>query len=241
MMLSDFHCHILPQIDDGSASMEESIAMLRQESRQGIPRVVMTPHFYAHHDAIDRFLKRREDAYLRLIREMVWCVGMPEAVLGAEVHYFGGISRTEAIQDLVIEGTKCVLIEMPQSTWTEEMYRELADISDKQGLQPVIAHIDRYISPYRRNEHLRKLEQLPMLMQANSSFFLRPKTSRMALRMLENNQIHLLGSDCHNLTSRPPNLGEAAELIRTKLGGIKIREIRAHEKRCFGEKSPEPM
>ena len=44
----DVHSHILPWIDDGSRSLEESMEMLRQEAEQGIQRVVATPHFYAH-------------------------------------------------------------------------------------------------------------------------------------------------------------------------------------------------
>lgn len=45
--IMDFHSHILPGIDDGSASLEESIAMLRMEAEQGITHVIATPHFYA--------------------------------------------------------------------------------------------------------------------------------------------------------------------------------------------------
>ena len=52
-----------------------------------------------------------------------------------------------------------------------------------------------------------------MLMQSNASFFLRWNTKHKALRMLESGQIHLLGSDCHNMADRPPRLGEALEII----------------------------
>ena len=58
----DFHSHILPGIDDGSESVEQSIAMLRMEAEQGITHVVATPHFYPRHDTPQRFLQRRKDA-----------------------------------------------------------------------------------------------------------------------------------------------------------------------------------
>ena len=58
-VLTDFHSHVLPGIDDGSKSLKESIAMLRMEAEQGIRRVVATPHFYARHDQPERFLARR--------------------------------------------------------------------------------------------------------------------------------------------------------------------------------------
>ena len=65
---------------------------------------------------------------------------------------------------------------------------------------------------------MERLEELPVLIQANSEFFLRRNTSRMALKMLRQGQIHLLGSDCHNLSSRKPNLGPAIGAIEKKLG-----------------------
>ena len=64
---TDFHSHILPEIDDGSSSVEESLAMLQAERDQGIQSVVATPHFYAHHDSPERFLKRRAAARQRLL------------------------------------------------------------------------------------------------------------------------------------------------------------------------------
>ena len=51
----DFHTHILPGIDDGSKSQDESLAMLRVESEQNIDRVVLTPHFYAEKES-DNYL-----------------------------------------------------------------------------------------------------------------------------------------------------------------------------------------
>ena len=58
----DFHSHILPGIDDGSRSVEESIALLQKEAEQGISHVVATPHFYPQLDTPERFLKRRAEA-----------------------------------------------------------------------------------------------------------------------------------------------------------------------------------
>ena len=67
----DFHSHILPSIDDGSRSVEESIGMLRAMAKQGITHVVATPHFYPQHDTPERFLKRRAEAEAALREAMV--------------------------------------------------------------------------------------------------------------------------------------------------------------------------
>lgn len=235
MMVSDFHSHILPKVDDGSSCVEESIEMLRLEAKHGVKRVVATPHFYANHDAVGNFLERREAAAKLLRMEMAWCTDMPQVVLGAEVHFFRGISESDILRDMVIEGTNCVLIEMPHAHWSDSMYQELVDISEKRGMTPILAHVDRYISPTNTHRILKRLEQMPVLVQANGSFFLRKSTSAMAIKMLEKKQIHLLGSDCHNMHTRQPNLYEATQVIRGKLGGIKIRGIVANEKMCFNK------
>ena len=66
------------------------------------------------------------------------------------------------------------------------------------------------------------LEQLPVLVQANASFFL---SGSRGMKMLRKHQIHLLGSDCHNMSERKPNLGPALERIREKLGQEAVRWI----------------
>ena len=54
----DFHSHILPGVDDGSQSVQESLAMLKMEAEQGIQHVIATPHFYPKHDSPEHFLER---------------------------------------------------------------------------------------------------------------------------------------------------------------------------------------
>ena len=65
-MVTDFHTHVLPGMDDGSASLSESIAMLREAFQQGITHVVATPHFYPQKDSPEEFLRRRQVAEDRL-------------------------------------------------------------------------------------------------------------------------------------------------------------------------------
>ena len=207
----DFHSHILPFVDDGSGSLEESVAMLWMEAEQGIGHVIATPHFDPRQDTPERFLKRRAEAETIVRREMQAHAGMPELSVGAEVFYFPGISHCDVIREFAIAGTKSILIEMPSSPWEETMYRELEQLYSKQGLLPIIAHVDRYIGRFRDYGIPERLAQLPVLVQANGGFFLKKSTGAMALRMLKKNQIHLLGS-------RPPNLCKTLERIRTRLG-----------------------
>ena len=146
-------------------------------------------------------------------------------ITGAEVYFFRGMSQSEFLSELTIGGKQCILIEMPPAPWPEDIYRELEAIWDKWGITPIIAHIDRYIGPFRTYGIPKRLSQLPVLVQANADFFLEKATAGMAVRMLKADQIQLLGSDCHNLTSRKPNLGAALARIRQKLGDGILEEI----------------
>lgn len=232
----DFHSHVLPGIDDGSASLEESIALLRMEAGQGIRHVIATPHFYARYDHPEQYLPARRAAEKELRSAMQACAGLPELTVGAEVHFFPGISHSDVLEGLTIGKNRCILIEMPDSPWTESMYRELENISVRQGLMPIIAHVDRYISPLRTYGIPDRLAQLPVLVQANASFFLRGSTRPLALKLLRQDKIHLLGSDCHNLTTRPPLLGDAVEVIRQHLGQEALNRICYYQKEVLWHK-----
>ena len=221
----DFHTHVLPQIDDGSTSVEESLALLRMEAEQGVRRVVATPHFYAQVDAPKPFLERRAAALNRLREAISVYPELPQLSVGAEVHYFSGIGNADILPELAIDNGRYVLIEMPMAVWTERMYRDLEDIHENMGLTPVIAHVDRYIGPMKTHGIPERLMELPVLVQANASFFQRFSTKRMALRMLEKGQIHVLGSDCHNLQTRPVNIKQAVDLIERKLGWETVKRI----------------
>lgn len=229
----DFHSHILPGIDDGSKNPEESMAMLEAEQAQGIDRVVATPHFYPQHDQLSGFLQRRDRA-AELLKERIRGKALPRLHIGAEVHFFQGISDCDALPLLTVDGGQYILIEMPHGAWTEEMYRQLEQIYIKHNLYPIIAHIDRYLGGFRSARRLQRLEEMPVLIQANAEFFLERRTEKTAMGMLQAGRIHLLGSDCHNLTSRKPNLEEALKKIRLRLGEEAVESIRRCEQRVLG-------
>ena len=230
MGIVDFHTHILPGVDDGSRSVEQSLSMLRMEAEQGIRHVVLTPHFYANHDSPKRFLSKRKEAYEELLAATSEEQGLPSLSLGAEVHFFEGMSDSEFLQELAISGTKCVLVEMPMPPWSDRMLNELTEIRQKQGLIPIVAHIDRYIRPFRLHGIPERLAELPVLVQANGSFFNHRTTQRLAIKLLREQKIHLLGSDCHNLETRPPNLDGAQRIIERHLGTEALHQIYSIER-----------
>lgn len=230
----DFHSHILPKIDDGSSSINESLEMLTLTKQQGISHMVATPHFYASDTNPTDFIFKRNRAYQSL-NTAVEGRALPKIIPGAEVSYFEGISDCEELNSLRILGTSLIMIEMPMCRWSERMLSELSAIYEKSGLIPLIAHVDRYIKLLRDKKIIEKLSGIPVLIQANASFFIDKKSSRLALSMLSKEKIHFLGSDCHNTVSRRPNLGNAIEIINGKLGNEAIQRITANERLVFSQ------
>ena len=230
--MTDFHSHILPKTDDGSSCISESIEMLTSTKNQGIDRIVATPHFYASDESPSEFLYRRNHTYQKLISEIKE-LSLPEIILGAEVGFFEGMSDCNELKDMVISGTSLLMVEMPVCKWSDRMLYEIKAINENQGIVPLIAHIDRYIKLLHDRKIINKLNGLPVLIQANSSFFINKKTSRLAFSLLSKEKIHLLGSDCHNTATRPQNLGDAYSLISDKLGNDALIRISDNEKIVF--------
>lgn len=210
--VADLHSHVLPGIDDGSGCVEESLAMLRETAAQGIAVMAATPHFDPRCDTPEAFLTRRNRAAEALLEKME--PGMPRLILGAEVRYFRGISESDALPLLTLEGGKALLLELPQAPWPESVWQELSLFRQRTGIVPIIAHLDRYIGPFRARGIPERLGELDVLIQANSSFFLRRTTASLAVRLLREEKIHLLGSDCHGICRRRPDLGAALKKIR---------------------------
>lgn len=214
--MTDFHAHLLPALDDGSDSLETSLAMLEIWRSQGIDRVCATPHFYAERTTPEKFLRRRREALEALRAAMGTAEGSPALLCGAEVRFFDGISGAEALPSLCLEGTDLLLLEMPFTRWTERMLMEVGELRQR-GVRPVAAHLERYLDLNPR-QTIRRFFQMDVLIQCNAEFFLSRRTAGKALRMLREEKIHFLGSDAHNLRSRAPNLGPALALIERKLG-----------------------
>ena len=64
---TDFHCHILPGIDDGAADVKESVELIKMQLSQGVRNIVATPHYRKHEMSVEKFIKRRNEAYNKLI------------------------------------------------------------------------------------------------------------------------------------------------------------------------------
>lgn len=224
---ADFHTHILPRLDDGSKSLEQSLQMLQMEAQAGVKRVVFTPHFYPHESSISEFLLERDFAYHRLLNAVKEIPGMPEMYLGAEVYFYRGMADSKELKKLTIAGSPYILIEMPTGEWTEGMYEELTALH-RRGLYPIIAHLDRYITPLKTRGIPERLAKLPVLVQMNTDALESVWSRRQFIKYLKKDMVHLVGTDCHNCTTRSPQMQKVMKWIEP-LGEQTMQRIRAYE------------
>lgn len=227
MIVTDFHSHILPGIDDGSRDVETSIEMLRISQSQGVGRLIATPHFYAEKDNIESFLEKRQHSYEMLAEHLE---GLPEVYPGAEAAFFFGISQAEKISELCIRDTNLLLLEMPFTAWPQSVLDEVERLACKRGFRVIIAHLERYLKISGNKQGIRQLLELPVVIQINAGSLMDWKTRGPLLKMFKNGTAQLLGSDCHSLHRRPPNLVEGRAVLKKKLGDGILQQIDA-----FGE------
>jgi protein-tyrosine phosphatase len=207
--------------------------MLKALAAQGVDCVIATPHFYADDEPVDQFLARRDESYSRLMESLG--DDAPRIVCGAEVRYYPGISKLEGLTKLKIGSTDFLMIEMPVTKWTEYTVRELVAIASRGKIKLILAHVERYYS-LQSESVWRRLYESGAIMQVNANFFRRFATRMRAMRMLKAGGISFIGSDCHNMTSRAPNLGEAYALIEKKLGENFVSRFIEYAHRMIGDK-----
>lgn len=212
----DIHTHILPGIDDGCRTAEESAAVLREEIRQGCAGVIATPHYYSK-ESITDFVVKRERSFEELKKVLGKDLeGWEKRIkLGAEVAYTPSIAKDQDLGLLRLGGSDYILIELPFREWDSRVIQDIRLINSYHGLTPVIAHIERY-RKYVSKKMLRQLIEEQVVTQINAGMFSGFFDRITAGKWIRENRIQLIATDTHNIEKRPPNI-EVAEkyLIRS--------------------------
>lgn len=215
--LVEMHAHILPQMDDGSKSVEMSLAMLRALAEMGVGAVCATSHYYARQNSITMYLERRASALNALRSAVPEGSGLPCILPAAEVAYFRGLEEHHP-ERLCIENTRTLMLEMPFSEWTDQQAEAVAVLSLDMHFDVVLVHPERFCFSRSNRRRLEELAKLPLALQVNADTLLHWGTRRQGLELLELTATPLLGSDCHDMAKRPPNLKGGREMVRRKLG-----------------------
>ena len=155
----DLHSHILPDFDDGSQSVEMSLAMLRREAEQGVDVVCAISHYYAHHEGIDAFCARRAEALERLSAAMT--DDLPQVLPAAEVTYFSHMEERD-LEPLCIRDTRTLMLEMPFADWTDLQVETVEALVLDRRYDVVLVHPERFCFSKSNKHRLKQLAQLPI-------------------------------------------------------------------------------
>ncbi len=225
----DFHTHILPGVDDGSMSAADSVEMLKMLKEQGVSDILLTPHFYAHYCNVEEFLENRRSSLKELLDALKDESLDVKLYLGCEALYFDELWRIENLKSLCIEGTDCILVELPFSSWQDSVVEGIERLVSK-GITPVIAHFDRYLRYKGNLEKIYRLVETGALLQLNCNAFENFFTKIKINGFLKKGLVFALGTDCHNLTTRKPDYLAAAEYIKKKIGQPKYARFVSRQK-----------
>jgi len=201
---TDFHCHVLPGIDDGASDLEESIKLINMQMAQGVRNIVATPHYRMHAMGVETFLKRRNAAYGQLVKSGAF-ERMPRIMLAAEVALERDLSTLNGIDYLANQQMNTLLLELPYDGYRKWMCEEIEEIAYRTKKQIIIAHLDRYVDIYSSADYTDILNIPDVIFQFNASVFEKHKTKKLLKPFIKDEYPVVFGTDCHNSTTRKPN------------------------------------
>lgn len=217
--LVDVHSHILPGIDDGSPDVETSLKMIEALQSQGARAIVLTPHYYSDSISYEDFVARRDNALHLLEKSLP--PGSPKLIPAAEVYITKYLLNNSNLDALKIGNTNYALIEHPFSCdFSQEIYDRLLSLNYDYGIKPILAHIERYPAFMDDGDLLDSYIEMGCIAQVNISSFVDSSRSlrKKLFKYLESGRIHLIGTDCHNLSSRKPDFETGVNAIIKKCG-----------------------
>lgn len=231
----DTHSHILPGLDDGAKSMEETLGIVRQLHEAGFETVFATPHVMEGNGYISpaEILDAAEQ-----VREGVNGLGIPVEILpGAENYIFPDMAKWAHDGRLLTMGNtgKYILIELPMleiPSYTEQVFFEL----QVNGITPVLAHPERYRRLSENPERLIGWLKKGILMQLDLrslSGKYGPKSKRLAERMLQSDLIHLIGSDAHSVSQSKSSYPAELLIVKKFIGEGRFQEVTLTNPHCI--------
>ncbi|MCB2376288.1 capsular biosynthesis protein [Hymenobacter sp. BT635] len=199
----DMHSHLLPGLDDGAETMEQSVELLRAMQALGYRKLIMTPHIMGD------FFKNTPtgiQAALQLLRDAAAAAGITNIELECAAEYYLDEwfqHKLDSQEPLLSFGgdNKYVLFE---TSYINEPFNFAETVFNLKsaGYQPVLAHPERYTYFYGRFAELEKVRESGVLLQVNLNSlagYYSAGAKRVAEKLIDAGLVDLLGSDAHNL------------------------------------------
>ena len=216
----DIHCHILPGVDDGAATLAEALAMARLAVDSGVSALVATPHFPGEARSL-RTIPRIVSRY-RKLNEAIQRERIPLTLYpGAEILCTPDTPALAREGKLPTLGRSHYLL---TEFYFDESFDFMEDILDRllaNGYCPVVAHPERYLAVQRRPQELERWFAKGYIMQVNKGSIMGAfgsKGQAAAMNLLRRGLVHVIASDAHHATQRTPKMTDAAAWVRGNLG-----------------------
>ena len=199
----DIHNHFMPDVDDGSKSIEMSKELLQIASDQGVTTIFLTPHVNSSETRVSRDIHMKQYNALKPLAQRLGI----DLYLGAEIYIPYRLPDLE-YSTLTLGDSKAILIEF--SPYMETPILDHAYNLKHRGFEVIIAHVERY--NYLTVEDMIELKHIGVYLQVNASSVIKaghPEHAKRARMLIKHDLIDFVASDSHNTTSRPPRLLQA--------------------------------
>lgn len=223
--VTDIHIHLLPGLDDGAQSKEETLAVLKEAAAQQIRRIIVTPHFYP-----GRYEVTAEEALLVFdeVRELCQKESIPiELYAGQECFYYSELAdQLDRGNVLTMADSRYVLVEFETQAPFSKISGGLRDLLNR-GYVPILAHFERYVC-LQNEERLLKLKTLGVRMQMSFDAVRIPDRlfkKNVWRRAAMDGMVDYFGSDCHGMQFRPLRVREACEWLEQNLDHALLTRI----------------
>ena len=215
----DIHCHILPNVDDGSESLEESIAMAKIAESEGITKIVNTSH--CHFDfkyKKGNELKLELEKFNQALKEENINI---EVLLGNELYYTSDlIERFDELDFFSMNNSKYILMEFSPINFPKNIEDVIYEIKIR-GYIPIIAHAERYKQVQEDVNIVLDCIKEGALIQVNASSILGKNGENVedtSKKLLDNNMVHFVATDAHSSNRRRPLIKDSYNYILKNYG-----------------------
>lgn len=209
----DFHCHILPGIDDGAENMEEAVRLCEIAVENRITKSIVTPHL-ANMNEVDDFIRLRDRRLDELRSELDRRKIELELYPATEIFVNDDVFYAPNLDSATINGTNYVLIEFSFRGLNINRLIKYVQEFTSRGYQPIIAHPERYAYMQADYDIVNHLADIGVLFQLNSASlagFMGPVPQELSYAMAYNGLASFIGTDAHSVAHRPTNLFEQAQ------------------------------
>jgi protein-tyrosine phosphatase len=223
----DLHTHILPGVDDGAKTMEQSLFMVKQGEKAGITTICATPHLL--HQVTPQIEQKINYSFDSLRTKIANSGSKVDIVLGSEIYVREDLSSLKEFAFFTLNKTgRYLLMELPWGQIPHNVDRIVFELQ-LEGQIPIIAHPERSMISKRDLAKVEDLVQKGALMQVNAGSLLGlfgRKIKKMAEELLRRNLAHFLASDAHDHFSCPIEILPKALTCASKIiGGEKAEEL----------------